>query len=138
MKDNKSKTYSSSLEIFNKINNKEKEEVFNFEVNISNKVIIAVPNSNSKYFLKTIYCNDKNEKLNKKNLIYLSIKPHIETHDKVIQFLLNPKDWIYRYSYDNSFKIDKNIVYELIDKAYTIIKNQPISLKLYFGNLKFN
>jgi protein phosphatase len=103
------------------------------EIRFANNAVVAL--SNNKDFgemVKTMNIEKiKNDKLNKQEIIKLMKQPIIDLHDKVIQVLLRPREWIEKSSIDDTkFELEVGVVFDLISKTMKIVEEQPILLKL--------
>lgn len=66
----------------------------------------------------------KSDKLNKQELFKLMKQPILDIHDKVIQVLLRPKEWLERSNMDdNKFELDVGIVFDLISKCMKVVED---------------
>lgn len=107
------------------------------EVKFSNNAIIAFPNSkDNKEFgdiVKTLNVEKmKSDKMNKQELMKLIKNPIIEIHDKILQLLLRPKEWLEKINDkdDSKFELEVGTVFDLIHKTMKVVEEQPIVLKL--------
>ena len=104
------------------------------EIRFSNNAVVAVSNSNKDFgdTVKILSLEKfKNDKLNKQELMKLMKQPLTDLHDKVIQVLLRPKEWIEKNCVEDSkFEIEVGVVFDLINKTMKIVDEQPIVLKL--------
>lgn len=98
----------------------------------SNAVVAVGGNKDFGETVKTLSIEKiKTDKLNKQELLKLIKNPVIDLHDKVIQILLRPKEWIERTAIeDTKFELEVGIVYDLINKTMKIVEEQPILLRL--------
>lgn len=102
-------------------------------IKFANYAVIALPNT--KDFgdvVKSIAIDKlKNEKINKQELIKLLKKPMVDVHEKVLQILLRPREWIEKSIVEESkFELDVGIVFDLISRTIKIVEEQPIVLRL--------
>lgn len=117
------------------LSNQQEKEQIQKEIKFSKEAMIAIPNSGTKEFgecVKILSLDKiKNEKINKNELIKLMKQPLIDLHDRVIQILLRPRDWIEKVVEEYSkFDIDVGVVFELITKTIKIVEEQPIVIRL--------
>ena len=115
----------------------------NKDIKFSEKAVIAIhsPNSSSNkdkdfseivrnYSMKKL---EQDSQLKKEDLMKLYNTKTLNTdlHEKVIQVLLRPKEWIEKTNIeDTKFEIDISIIYELINRTIKVVEDQPMVLKL--------
>jgi len=103
------------------------------EIRFSNNAVYAL--GNNKDFgetVKTISLEKiKNDKLNKQEVLKLMKQPLVDLHDKVLQILLRPREWIEKTTLEETkFELEVGVVFDLISKTMKIVEEQPILLRL--------